>query len=198
MSPFFQEIAEAANDRQLLIDCYLSDQMSERQWQQHLVDTPGLREAWSAFNRGGTGLGPALDADTPGQYEVGGRSMQPTPSRRVGRHPALDASYSLRDGTDISRKTVDWIKAARQRADLKFFEQSRKLSPVFPSVADALDRRQCLRETIAARTFMVGIGLGLASAIWTPFGFPLAMLSVIGFVITATIAGNRCRGKLLR
>lgn len=34
------------NEWMLLIECYLSGQMSEYQWQQHLADTPGLREAY--------------------------------------------------------------------------------------------------------------------------------------------------------
>jgi len=31
-----------SSETSLLIECYLSGQISERQWQQHLADTPGL------------------------------------------------------------------------------------------------------------------------------------------------------------
>jgi len=30
----------------VLIDCYRSEQISERQWQEHLKEDPKLRDAW--------------------------------------------------------------------------------------------------------------------------------------------------------
>lgn len=33
-------------EQQLLIACYLSGQITERQWQEHLKEDPKLRDAW--------------------------------------------------------------------------------------------------------------------------------------------------------
>lgn len=35
-----------ADRNQQLIDCYLSEQISPRQWEQHLINDPGLHDAW--------------------------------------------------------------------------------------------------------------------------------------------------------
>jgi hypothetical protein len=32
--------------QQLLLACYLSGQITERQWQEHLKEDPSLRDAW--------------------------------------------------------------------------------------------------------------------------------------------------------
>jgi hypothetical protein len=39
-----------------------------------------------------------------------------------------------------------------QIADEKFFAEKRKISPVFPSVADAAERKRVFWETVVART----------------------------------------------
>ncbi len=33
-------------EQELLVDCYRSGQISERQWQEHLKEDPKLRDAW--------------------------------------------------------------------------------------------------------------------------------------------------------
>ena len=70
---------------QSLIDCYLSDQISEPQWQQHLAETPGLHEAWMAYNVRPLSWG-----------------------RPVGKSPALSAPYgsALRERRRNLRETI--------------------------------------------------------------------------------------------
>jgi hypothetical protein len=189
-----------------LIDCYLSDQMSEREWRQRLADTPGLHEAYDAFTAEAlpSSGGPAPEGQT---------NFDPGPGRPVGRHPALDApygveayqldpNYSLSDGTDISRKTVDQIKAAQQRADLKFFERSRKLSPIFPSAVDARERRRDFRETIVAHTLLgltAAFGIGSLFAEHPGVVVLAACASFAGFLGVCVVAGNRHQqGELFR
>ncbi len=64
-------------------------------------------------------------------------------------------------------------------------------SPVFPSIAEALEKRQRLRETIAARTMLVLTVAGLVYTYWDSFGWVIAGFNFLGFVITCFVAGNR-------
>src|ERR1035437_6979060 len=71
--PLYKDISHMTDDEianQSLIDCYLTDQISEPQWQQHLAETPGLHRAWMHRVYGPYG-----------------------PSRPVGKSPALSAPY---------------------------------------------------------------------------------------------------------
>lgn len=38
-----------ADTNQRLIDCYLSEQISSRQWHLHLINDPGLLDAWDVY-----------------------------------------------------------------------------------------------------------------------------------------------------
>lgn len=105
----------------------------------------------------------------------------------------LPGRHTLSDGTDISKKTVDQIKMAQRRADEEFFTAKRKISPRFPDVAEALERRRCLRETIAARTMIAtGVAGGLYALITgETFGLVVLGFSIVGFITTCFVAGNR-------
>lgn len=99
----------------------------------------------------------------------------------------------LLDGTDISRMTVDQIDEARRKADQRFFEQSRKLSPKFPDVATELERRRLHREKIAARVLLWGfVPVGLIdAAVHSPFGWAIAATGLLGFITICVISGSR-------
>jgi hypothetical protein len=90
--------------------------------------------------------------------------------------------HLLSDGTDISRMTVEQIAVAQ-----------RKLSPKFPSIVEALERRQRLRETVAARSLLAFTVVGLVYGFgWGEgFGFIIAGFSFFGFLTTCFVAGNR-------
>ena|ERR1035437_379070 len=139
---------ECRINNQHLIDCYLSDQVSERQWQQHLATTPGLHEAWMAHNYPSMPLPPLGD------------------SRRVG-------------------ETVEQITVAQ-----------RKLSPIFPTIADARERRARLHETITGRGSLALFATFTGWAFFTDDGFRLGLValaaaSLASFIITCFVAGNR-------
>lgn len=104
---------------------------------------------------------------------AGGRSS-------TGRGPH---GYRFPDGTDISRMTVAAINAAQ-----------RKLSPKFPDLDEAHERRQKKHEQIIARILL---GLCLAFGIASPFAVhpwwlaASATACFVGFVITCYVAGSR-------
>jgi hypothetical protein len=136
---------ECRINNQHLIDCYLSDQISPRQWHQHLINDHGLHDAWDAH---------------------------------LARH-------RLSDGTDISRKTVEQITVAQ-----------RKLSPIFPTIADARERRARLHETITGRGSLALFATFTGWAFFTDDGFRLGLValaaaSLASFIITCFVAGNR-------
>src|ERR1035437_555374 len=85
--PLYKDISHMTDDEianQSLIDCYLTDQISEHQWQQHLAETPGLHRAWMHRVYGPYG-----------------------PSRPVGKSPALSAPYgSARERRRNLRETI--------------------------------------------------------------------------------------------
>jgi hypothetical protein len=85
----------------------------------------------------------------------------------------------LPNGTDISRMTVAQIDAARTKAERNF-------------VTDALDARRALGETIAARA-LLGVFAGgvVGGLVGFGFGFIIAAFSIVGFIVTCFIAGNR-------
>jgi hypothetical protein len=93
------------------------------------------------------------------------------PPRLVGKHPALGAPYG---------KTVDQITVAQ-----------RKLSPKFPSIAEAQERRRKLHEAVAARTLLAMLPLGVIVSVWNSFGWAMAGVGVAGFIVTCFVAGNR-------
>jgi hypothetical protein len=99
--------------------------------------------------------------------------------------------YKLSDGTDISRKTVDQIKAAQQRADLAFLDKARTRSPKYPTLDEALRRRQMRREALAARVLLGLVPLGIIGSIWNSIGWIIAGFAFLGFVLTCFIAGDR-------
>jgi hypothetical protein len=63
----------------------------------------------------------------------------------------------------------------------------------FPTIADALEARQKLRETIAARVLLAGVPIGVAYSLWSGdnFGYISAGINFVGLIITCFIAGNR-------
>ena len=87
--------------------------------------------------------------------------------------------HTLSDGTDISLKTVDEITAAQRR-----------LSPKFPTIEEALERRRALRETIAARV-LLGFGGIIALIVGQSFGWVGVGFGFGGFIVTCFYAGNR-------
>ena len=117
-----------------------------------------------------------------------GNSFDETP-RTVGVHPALAAPYGEQASyrlSDISRersrlrKTVDEITAAQ-----------RKLSPRFPTIAEALEKRRQARETIAARTLLAIVPFGVIVSVWNSFGWIMAGVGFVGFIVTCFVAGTR-------
>ena len=77
-------------------------------------------------------------------------------------------------------------------ADQDFFLTSRARSPRFPVIADALEKRRQLRETIAARSlFTLFVGGLLYGIVENNYGFAVAGFGFVGFVVTSFIAGNR-------
>ncbi len=80
--------------QQDLIACYRSGQITEAQWQQHLSDTPGLKEAWSSEQRGGGAAKQSF-----GRKPLGGKaygSIPHLPNSRMGPadhhcHPGQEA-----------------------------------------------------------------------------------------------------------
>lgn len=76
--------------------------------------------------------------------------------------------------------TVDQIAVAQ-----------RKLSPKFPPIADALERRQRFREAFVARAQLLTGAAGLIYSHWDSFGYVIAGFGFVGFVITCFVAGNR-------
>lgn len=83
-------------------------------------------------------------------------------------------------------------------ADRSFFEQSRKLSPKFPSAIDAIERRRRRQENVAARILL---GLTLAFGIGAPFaehpGFMAgaAGACLFGFGVICFTAGSRAHKR---
>ena len=90
--------------------------------------------------------------------------------------------YKLSDGTDISRKTVEQIVAAKRR-----------LSPMFPTTIEADERRARLHEAVVARgslTLFVGF------SVWAIYSSSLGLAALAAacfasFIITCFVAGNR-------
>ena len=155
-------VPNAARNRDL-IDCYLSGQISERNWTQHLVEEPGLRDAWDFLMRGGRRPTYGLDEKISRLDQIA--------------HDQTRAKIKRWQ----ERKTVEDIAVAQ-----------RKLSPRFPTIAEALERRTALRETITARTLLFGGAAGLVYGIgWDSFGYVVAGMSLVGFTIMCFIAGNR-------
>jgi hypothetical protein len=80
------------------------------------------------------------------------------------------------------------------KADQEFFEQARKRSPVFPDVAELLERRRRAQENFAARFFLVSMFLtSPLIAYFYDGGFAgvVFAFSILGFVATCFVAGNR-------
>lgn len=93
--------------------------------------------------------------------------------------------YKLSDGTDISRMTVDEITAARRR-----------LSPKFPDILTAAQRRQRDRENFTARFFLwVMVPAGLITLAWSSFGWAVAGVGFVGFIATCLVAGSRANDR---
>jgi hypothetical protein len=79
----------------------------------------------------------------------------------------------------------------QQTNDQEFFERARKKSPMFPSLDEAMERHRRRRETIIARTYILGMFAGAVYSFWSGAGFAVAGLSFVGFVTTCFYAGNR-------
>jgi hypothetical protein len=107
------------------------------------------------------------------KYVGGPRLTVEHAKRTIGKHPALAAPYG-------KSKTVEEITVAQ-----------RKLSPHFPTIAEAYERRIALRETITARVLLFGVAAGLLYGGWDSFGYVVAGMSLLGFTITCFVAGNR-------
>ncbi len=150
-----------------LIDCYLSGQISEQNWQQHLNEEPGLAYAWAARPRR---CNPRVGDD-----------------HIVGFHPALCAPYGATGATERSHR------AGHSDPMPPLGDSRRRISPRFPTIAEATVIRQRKHETIAARTLLVlmisAAGLAIYHQSWWYAGDALAC--VIGFVITCFVAGSR-------
>lgn len=96
-----------------------------------------------------------------------------------------DGSYRLSDGTDISRMTADEIMAAQRR-----------LSPKFPDILTAYQRRQRDRENLAARILLWGfVPGGLITLPWSSFGWVVAGFGLVGFISTCLVAGARAHDR---
>jgi hypothetical protein len=162
-----------------LIDCYLSGQISEQSWQQHLNEEPGLAHAWAARPRR---CNPRVGDD-----------------RIVGFHPALCAPYgcheALRADAAVNQE-LRQIAAAAAGSDPMppLGDSRRRLSPHFPTIAEGKVIRQRKHEAIAARTLL---GFTAAFALSSPFvAHPshvavAAVVCFIGFIITCIVAGSR-------
>jgi 1,4-dihydroxy-2-naphthoate octaprenyltransferase len=72
-----------------------------------------------------------------------------------------------------------------------FGDSQSRISPKFPSVNDAIERRHQQREAIAARTLAVVMFAGIGVAFWSSFGLVMTIFGGLGFVITCFYAGNR-------
>jgi len=160
-----------------LIDCYLSGQISERNWQQHLAEEPGLVYDFAARPRRCTLRG---GDDRPG-----------------GSHPALCAPYGGHDALRADAKTNQELRklaTAGSSPMPPLGDSRRRVSPRFPTVAEAKVRRQRRNETIAARSLL---GLTAAFALSSPFvAHPshvaaAAVVCFIGFIIACVVAGIR-------
>ncbi len=150
VAEFERPIPERNRD---LIDCYLSGQISEQNWQQHLNEEPGLAYAWAARPRR---CNPRVGDD-----------------RVVGFHPTLCAPYG--------RSAV-------------FGDSQRRVSPHFPTIAEALVRRQRKNEAIAARVLLALTGTFLLASPFAEHPWWMAGAAAacaIGFVITCIVAGSR-------
>jgi hypothetical protein len=103
--------------------------------------------------------------------------------RTIGRHPGLDAPYG-REPTTVEQIAVS----------------QRRLSPQFPSIDEARERRHQKREAFVARGLM---GLTAAFGLAAPFaehpGFMAAsaFACFVGFVATCIYAGNRQYRKMM-
>lgn len=90
--------------------------------------------------------------------------------------------YELSDGTDISRMTVDQIKAHQARIEADEF-------------LEEWERRQRHREVLAAR-FMLAMTIGgLGYSVWDSFGWVIAGFNFVGFVATFLIIADNKRQK---
>jgi hypothetical protein len=81
--------------------------------------------------------------------------------------------------------------STNQQSDQQFFERARRKSPVFPSLAEAEERRRQRREALMARTMIAGALAGSAYSFWSNTGFAVAGLCFVGLVATCFYAGNR-------
>lgn len=73
-------------------------------------------------------------------------------------------------------------------------DSPRRISPKFPSIADALIRRQKEREKFAARGLLLGIFVGLGVAFWQPgIGALITGWSGVGFALTCWVTGRHQR-----
>ena len=109
-----------------------------------------------------------------------------TPRQIAEEERAIRASgrrYNLADGTDISGLTIDQIMA-----------EKRRISPRFPSIPDAAERRLKRIENIIARMFLVFAACFTADAIFdVSWKLPAlgAGLCLVGFAAMAVHCGNR-------
>jgi hypothetical protein len=80
------------------------------------------------------------------------------------------------------------------KADQEFFEKARKRSPVFPNVAEILERRRRAQEAFVARFFLYCMFVATPLiAIFYDLGFAgvVGGFSLVGFIATCFVAGNR-------
>lgn len=83
---------------------------------------------------------------------------------------------------DVYQQELDEI-ALRQRGN----------SPRFPTIVEALERRQRARETVAARLFIGCFFAALVSVHWMgwQFGAVAAAVAFVGFAAVCFVAGSR-------
>lgn len=82
------------------------------------------------------------------------------------------------------------------KADEEFFERSRKLSPKFPSVTEAVERRRRWWENVLARLLLLMLVLGAVYSLWTHDvrGWITAGIAFICFVGVVVVACARAHG----
>lgn len=81
-------------------------------------------------------------------------------------------------------------------ADEKFFERNRKLSPAFPDILTACERRQRDRENFTARFLLWFIApAGLLTLIWSSFGWAVFGFGIVGFIVTCFVASSRAHRR---
>lgn len=100
-------------DLTTLIACYRSGQITEAQWQQHLSDTPGLKEAWSSEQRGGGAVTSEREPDFIETLQSAASFCESL--KRTGEADAWDFDYligKLRDAAfvvDMQQKRLKTI-----------------------------------------------------------------------------------------